>query len=277
MSDLAPLKRGQSSDHVRALAAATNRRLQARGMAALKITEQELLTQEMLESIRKVAWALGAMKSTYEAITANGEVSVGVQRLIRNPGLRNEAQLKRAKVRLARLRKHREARAEAAKAASSRTRAVNAFLAKVGTRENPAGSNAGGIITVMEAFFGFGRVPWCGIACGYHATKFGDVKGLRSDVAAVAAIENHARAGREPYGRWQSSVNGALPGSFVVIGGSGVHVGMLIEAHSDGSATTVEGNTSFGPSGSQANGGCIARRRRSDREITGVATMNYPG
>jgi hypothetical protein len=129
----------------------------------------------------------------------------------------------------------------------------------------------------METFWGFGRVPWCGIACGYHAAKFGGVTGLRSDVAGVRAIESHARAGHAPYGRWHRSTEGALPGSFVVIGGSGTHVGMLVQPLSGGGAKTVEGNTSFGPGGSQSNGGCIAARIRSAAEITGVATMNYPG
>ncbi|HEX8158186.1 MAG TPA: hypothetical protein VF526_12450, partial [Solirubrobacteraceae bacterium] len=106
---------------------------------------------------------------------------------------------------------------------------------------------------------------------------FGGIKTLRSDVAGVSAIEDHARAGRAPYGRWQSSVHGALPGSFVVIGGRGVHVGMLVQPLSGGRAKTVEGNTSFGPGGSQSDGGCIAARVRSAAEIHGVATMNYPG
>lgn len=283
MTDLATLSRGARSAQARALAASTNRRLTARGLDELRIPEQELLTQQMLESIRTAAWALGAEKATYDAITTRGEVSVGVQRMIRNPGRRTDEQRRRGEVRMARLRRHRAERAEAAAReqrehrSSSRSRAVNAFLAKVGRRERPPGSNGGGIITVMETYWGFGRVPWCGISAGYHAKKFGGVSGLRSDVAAVAAIERHARARHEPYGRWQSSVEGAPPGAFVVIGGHGVHVGMLVQAHGDGSATTVEGNTSFGSAGSQSNGGCIARRRRSDGEIFGVATMNYPG
>lgn len=282
-TELATLHRGRRSARTRALAAATNRRLEGRGLDELKIPEQELLTQDMLESIRKAAWVLGAQKSTYDAITRDGTVSVGVQRMIRNPGCRSDEQKRRGLICMARLRKQRRERAEAAArehrehGSSSRSKTVNAFLAKVGTREHPAGSNGGGIITVMESFWGFGRVPWCGISAGYHAKKIGGVNGLRSDVASVAAIENHARAGHQPYGRWQSSVKGALPGSFVVIGGRGVHVGMLVQAHGDGSATTVEGNTSFGPGGSQSNGGCIARRHRSDAEIFGVATMNYPG
>jgi hypothetical protein len=273
MPDLEVLHHGARSEGARALQAATNRRLRTRDLDALVIDESGVVDHATLEAVRKVAWALGALSETYEAVTEKREISVGVQRLIRNPGLRTDAQRERGRIRMSQMRAERKRRA----AAGSRSKAVNAFLAKVGTKESPPGSNGGGVITSMEAFWGFGKVAWCGIAVGYHAVKFGGVQGMRSDVASVLAIESHARAGHAPYGHWQSSVQGALPGSLVVIGGSGVHVGMCVEAHPDGSATTVEGNTSFGPGGSQSNGGCIARRHRSDAEIFGVATMNYPG
>ena len=266
---------GGRSDIARALQASTNRRLRSRDLAALCVEENGVVDARTLAAVRKIAWALGARSETYDAITRDGEISVGVQRMIRNPGRRTDEQKSRGKARMSRMRAERKKRAAQPK--TSRKRAVNAFLAKVGTREQPANSNGGGIITTMETYFGFGRVAWCGIACGYHASRFGGIKTLRSDVAGVSAIEDHARAGRAPYGRWQSSVHGALPGSFVVIGGRGVHVGMLVQALSGGRAKTVEGNTSFGPGGSQSDGGCIAARVRSAAEIHGVATMNYPG
>lgn len=269
-----PLRSGDRSEEVRKLQAATNRRLRCRDLGALAVDEDGELGPITLAAVRKAAWALGALLRTCEAITREGSVPVGVQRMVRNPGRRTEEQQQRGKGRVSRMRAERKQRAT--QRGSARTATVNAFLAKVGTRESPAGSNGGGIITAMQAFYGFGRVPWCGIACGYHAQKFGGVQGLRSDVAAVRAIEEHARAGRAPYGRWQESPEGALPGSLVVIGGTGVHVGMLVQPLPGGSAKTVEGNTSFGAFGSQSNGGCVAARIRSAAEITGVATMDYP-
>jgi hypothetical protein len=268
------LRQGARSDAVRALQIATNRRLRSRDLDALVVAEDGVLGARTLEAVRKVAWALGARSETYDAITRDGEIPVGVQRMIRNPGRRSDEQKSRGRGRIARMRKEREEQAKQGR--SARSRAVNAFVAKVGTKERPPGSNSGGIITTMETFWGFGRVPWCGIACGYHAAKFGSVKGLRSDVASVRAIEAHAKAHHSPYGQWRNGPEGALPGSFVVIGGSGVHVGMLVAPLSGGRARTVEGNTSFGPGGSQSDGGCIAARVRSAAEITGVATMNYP-
>ena len=275
LPEMRVLKHGTKSEGARVLQAACNRRLQSRGLAALAVKETGVVDAKTLAAARKAAWALGARKETYEAITDDNEISIGVQRMIRNPGRRSDAQLRRGKARMSRLRAERKR--QKALGRSSRQRAVNAFLAKVGTREQPADSNGGGIITVMETFWGFGRVPWCGIAAGYHAVKFGGVKGIRSDVAAVQQITNHARAGHSQYGKFQKSPAGALPGSFVIIGGANVHVGMLVKALPGGAARTVEGNTSFGPHGSQSNGGCIAARVRSAGEIFGVATMNYPG
>jgi hypothetical protein len=269
------LKHGTKSEAARTLQAACNRRLRSRGLDALAVEENGVIDTKTLAAARKVAWALGAQQATYEAITDDGVISVGVQRMIRNPGRRNDAQKSRGKARMSRLRAQRKEQARKAK--SSRQRAVNAFLAKVGTREQPTGSNGGGIITQMETYWQFGRVAWCGISAGYHAAKYGGVKGLRSDVASVRAITNHARACHSPYGKFQNSPAGALPGSLVIIGGPGTHVGMLVQPLSGGAAKTVEGNTSFGPGGSQSNGGCIAARVRSAAEIYGVATMNYPG
>jgi len=277
------LKIGSKGEEVRRLKVALNRRLDNRGFAALKVSQKDatLRTSDM-RSVVKAAWALGAQRVTLDRMENEDVVPIGVQRMIRNPGRRSPTQQQLGKVRIANMRRQRKLRA-AAKAkesrdhgGSNRSKAVNAFLAKVGTKENPTGSNGGGIITVMETYWGFGRVPWCGISAGYHAEKFGGVD-LKSDVASVQAITSHAKAGNNPYGKFQSDPGGALPGSFVIIGGPGTHVGMLVEAIGGGRARTVEGNTSFGPGGSQSNGGCIAARVRSDSEIYGVATMNFPG
>ncbi len=269
------LKHGAKSDAARTLQGACNRRLRSRGLGAIAVEENGVVDVKTLAAARKVAWALGARKETYEAITDDRVIPIGVQRMIRNPGRRTDAQKARGKARISRMRAQQKEQAKQKK--SARQCAVNAFLAKVGTREQPMNSNGGGIITQMETFWGFGRVPWCGISAGYHAVKFGGVKGLRSDVASVQAITNHSKAGHSPYGKFQKSPAGALPGALVIIGGPGTHVGMLVQPLSGGAAKTVEGNTSFGPGGSQSNGGCIAARTRTAAEIFGVATMNYPG
>lgn len=280
MADMTVLHRGGRSETARAVQAATKRRLHARGCNALAetIVEDGEVGDKTLTAVRRACLLLGAQQSTADAITAKGAIPVGVQRMILNPGRRTDDQKTLGRKRMAQLRRQRKRRADAAKKAggSARAKTVNAFLAKVGTVEHPAGSNGGGIITVMQTFWGFGRVPWCGISEGYHAVKFGQIEGLRSDVASVAAIENHAKAHHAPYGRWSEDISGLLPGSFLVIGGFGVHTGMKVDDAAGGGAKTVEGNTSFGPGGSQANGGCIAARVRSNAEIRGGAAMHYP-
>lgn len=283
--DLKPLHRGKHGELHRQFQAALNRRLRSRGLEALCVKEDGVTGAKTLEAARKAAWALGALSDTYDAITKTSVIPVGVQRMVRNPGRRTTAQQARAKKRMAQMRAQRKRRAAAAKhehektGGSSRTKAVNAFLAKVGTVEHPPGSNGGGIISVMEAYWGFGRVAWCGISAGYHAKKFGGVDELRSDVASVAAIENHAKAGHAPYGHWTGDVRSVLPGSLVVIGGYGVHVCMKVDDHPVPSMgiKTVEGNTSFSNAGSQSNGGCIAARVRGPAVTRGSAAMNYPG
>lgn len=283
-SDLVTIHHGARGERIRQLQAATNRRLIARGFASLKLVEDGICGLKTLVAVRKAAYLLGALSVNYEAVTADREISVGIQRMVRNPGLRNDKQVARGKIRLSQARAARKRRAAAAvkehaeHGTSARSQAVDAFLARVGNVEHPAGSNGdqGGIIDTMQRYWGFGHVAWCGIAAGYHAQKFGGLAALRSDVASVALIEDHARRGDAGYGRWTSSVDGALPGSFVVIGGRGVHVAMVVEAIGNGAAKTVEGNTSFGPGGSQSNGGCIAARTRSDSEIYGCAHMDYP-
>jgi hypothetical protein len=292
MTELAVLHLGKASTRTRALAVATNKRLTQRHLTTYVVKippriaadpdARLTLTPALLDAVEWAARMLGASKTTLTWMQTHDEVPIGVQRMILNPGRRTDDQKALGAQRMAALEAQRAKRAaelqreQRQHGTSSRTKAVNAFLAKVGTREQPPGSNGGGLITVMETYWGFGRVAWCGIAAGYHAERFGGID-LRSDVASVSAIEQHARARHSPYGQWVSDPREAFTASFVVIGGPGVHVGMQVEALSDGSAKTVEGNTSFGSSGSQSNGGCIAARVRSPQEIYGVATMHYPG
>lgn len=273
--ELSVLHSGGKGEQARAFQSAMNRRLQSRGLAKLRVAEDGDVGPATLRAARTCAWVLGAAPATLKRIRDEHVVPIGVSAMVRNPGRRSDAQRERGCARMANMRAQRKRRVAEAAKEGSRTKACNAFLAKVGTTEQPPGSNSGGLITVMETYWGFGRVPWCGISAGYHAERYGGCD-LQSDVASVAAIERHATNGTGNYGQWRHSVIGCLPGSFVVIGGSGVHVGMLLKAYADGSADTVEGNTSFGPGGSQSNGGCIAKRHRSDAEIFGVATMNYP-
>ena len=106
------LHRGAKSDAARALQAATNRRLRARDIHELVVQEDGLVGNRTLAAVRKAAWALGAQSSTYEAILRTGEIPVGVQRMILNPGKRTPGQQAIARARMSQLRADRQKRAK---------------------------------------------------------------------------------------------------------------------------------------------------------------------
>ena len=106
------LHRGAKSDAARALQAATNRRLRARDIHELVVQEDGLVGNRTLAAVRKAAWALGAQSSTYEAILRTGEIPIGVQRMILNPGKRTPGQQAIAKARMSQLRADRQKRAK---------------------------------------------------------------------------------------------------------------------------------------------------------------------
>lgn len=150
----------------------------------------------------------------------------------------------------------------------------------VGLTESPAGSNThpGTIISKCQIdLLGDDGYAWCGCFQG-AMLKWAGVKGVTSRIASVGFIEADARAHRGPFRGWSDRVNPGhtLPGDLLVIGGHGIHVEMVAEVHADGSCTTIGGNTSSGPGGSQSNGGGIWKRDRSASEITGVAHVDFP-
>ncbi len=269
---------GATSDQCRAFFAAANRRFEDRDLGARKVPvhdEPMRLTPSLLKAAITAAWAMGADESTLAKMERERIVPEGVVRIVRMPKTyRNAEQIARGKARIAYMRKERKRRAEE-QARGSRQKALNAMIARIGVSESPPGSNGGGPISDWEAYFGFGRVAWCGIFWGFHIERFGGVD-VRSDVASVWANYQHALNGRDPYVSFSKSVKGALPGDGVIIGGPTVHIEGMRKPLSDLSALTVGGNTSPGRTGSQSNGGCVAGRHRTDEEIFGVLHMNFP-
>jgi hypothetical protein len=138
MSPEQPLSRGDHGDRVRALQAATNRRLKARGLADYAIEEDGSLDAKAIAGVAKAAWALGAMRTTLAKLDA-GDVPLGVERMIRNPGRRNDDQKQRGRTRIRHMLAARRRRAaEAKKAGSKRARIVQeAQKAAANYRANP--------------------------------------------------------------------------------------------------------------------------------------------
>lgn len=158
-----------------------------------------------------------------------------------------------------------------------RTRSANWHGNHLGITEQPAGSNsdhrADGIRHAQDLCAGGGHwlrnQPWCGCWAfmGLRAAGKVDDDGSASWMAAVAAIEDHARKGLGPFRAWTTNGNLAKVGDLVVLFGRGVHVG-TVRAIDASYAYTWEGNTSSGSGGSQANGGGSYARARSRRTET---------
>lgn len=106
MPGLDPLVLGHRSEQCRALAAAMNRRLEARSLQDRKVEVFDgpmTLTREIFEAIVTCAWALGARLETLKRMERENVVPVGVARMIRNPGLRTEEQKRRGMQRIAKM------------------------------------------------------------------------------------------------------------------------------------------------------------------------------
>ncbi len=148
MSQDQPLRRGDRGDRVRALQAAANRRLKARGLADYAIQEDGSLDGGAIAGVAKAAWALGAMRTTLAKLDA-GEIPLGVERMIRNPGRRQDEQKQRGRTRIRHMLAARRQRAEeASRAGSKRARVVQeAQKAAANYRANPGAYHylAGGV------------------------------------------------------------------------------------------------------------------------------------
>lgn len=193
----------------------------------------------------------------------------------------NTAELRRMKERTG---WRRRLRKKHAKPKASQPQAALAFLRKyIGKTENPAGSNrAPWGLTDWQSDFGSYLVgaAWCGVAAG-TALKHAGVKGINARVASVALILDDALNGRNGFrscvfrrrtGR--GSLSAARPGDVAGLFGEGTHTG-IIEKRVPGGFVLLEGNTSPGNSGSQANGGGVWRRTRPDSAVVFIARPNY--
>jgi cell wall-associated NlpC family hydrolase len=147
-----PLRRGARGDRVRQLQAATNRRLKARALGDYAVQEDGSLDAKAIAGVAKAAWALGAMRTTLAKLDA-GEIPLGVERMIRNPGRRQDAQKDRGRLRMKHMRAARKRRAaEAKKAGSKRARVVQeAMKAAANYRANPGAYHylAGGVANTV--------------------------------------------------------------------------------------------------------------------------------
>jgi CHAP domain len=125
----------------------------------------------------------------------------------------------------------------------------------LGTKENPPGSNS----TPIGRWYGLDRLPWCAM---FVSKAFSDAGMPEIRYASVDIGEENFRNGT--WGRLIPKSAQWLPGDIVFYGVSAdaQHTGIVI-SDEGGVITTIEGNTSSGNSGSQANGDGVYIRNRS--------------
>jgi hypothetical protein len=136
---------------------------------------------------------------------------------------------------------------------------IAAALAEVGTVEKADKTHPQGNIVRYWDDIGhpaYQGLSWCGAFVMAMAKKVALEIPVVISTATGAAIF-------QAQGRWYPT---GQPGDLVFFAwnndGHIDHVGIVVEAHPDGTYTTVEGNTSAGAAGSQRNGGMVAKRTR---------------
>ncbi|MGW7253831.1 peptidoglycan-binding protein [Streptomyces sp. NPDC054834] len=135
----------------------------------------------------------------------------------------------------------------------------------LGTTEHPPGSNHN-IVTTWYGFSG----AWCDMSISYEAAHSDNLKAVMGKFALTTA---HARA-FQSHGRWHYGIGGIRAGDVVFFDWSGGrsiggidHVGLVEAVHSNGTITTLEGNTSD----------AFRRRLRNSACVVGYGRPAYDG
>lgn len=138
---------------------------------------------------------------------------------------------------------------------SSPARVIEVARSQLGTKEVPVNR------TKYGAWYGMDGAAWCAMFVSWVF----DQAGLRlpATTSKGFAYTPSGAAWFQKQGRWHTG--GPRPGDVVFFRFSGPrihHVGIVEAVNSDGSITTIEGNTSSGTAGSQVDGGGVYRRVR---------------
>jgi CHAP domain/Putative peptidoglycan binding domain len=131
---------------------------------------------------------------------------------------------------------------------------IKRAMVEVGNGERPPGSNK----TKYGDWYGMDGQPWCAMFQSWLFAKEGmpEIKFAYTPSFAQFFVDA---------GRWHEK--SPQPGDVVFFNFPDSldriqHVGLVVDTNSDGSITTIEGNTSSGESGSQDNGEGVFRRVR---------------
>ncbi len=217
---------------------------------------------------------LGLRSETYLMKDSAGHfvLTEGAQRIIRNPDNRTPEQLARAKERKGQLKRgarfYEELAAKFGLNGSGVADALAYAEKHVGIKEQPPESNAGPMIDKWCELTGYGTmaVPWCG--CFVNACLVaGGIPNGKGWIGYTPAIVQHAKSGA---GGWKWVKEGK-PGDLALFDRAGgaiaEHVEIVRKKMSETTYSTYGGNTSGGSTGSQSNGGMVARH--DDRSTRG--------
>lgn len=143
---------------------------------------------------------------------------------------------------------------------------------ELGYKESPASSNC----SKFGQWYGMDAQPWCAMFVSWCFYKAGiplpitRPNGFAYCPYGVQWFKKQGRFYKTP------QVGDVVFFDFTR-GCDGIadHVGIVEKVNSDGTVTTIEGNTSATTTGSQSNGGCVARRIRSISVIQGFGRPNW--
>ena len=270
--DLIVQDRPQSGRDVANLQRAVRARLAARGLSDdVPVPTHGKFTHATWVACVEAGYFLGLLSTTYLAThDGQGMATEGAQAIIRDPDKRSNEQLARAKERAGQLDRGPRYYDDLAHAAGVPSgKGVKSALAfaesRIGTTENPAGSNWGHPVQDWIKAAGYSSpVPWCGCACNAFLMAGGLPSGA-GWIGYTPAIIAHAKAGTGGWS-WHGTADGQ-PGDLALFdtpgGDPAVHVEMVEKRNGPTSYTDIGGNTSSGDGGSQSNGGGVFRRQRS--------------
>lgn len=269
---------------------ATAERLKQRGIGAgeVPVPDHGRFTAATALACIEAQYFLGLRSDTYLMQDEHGHrvLTEGAQRVIREPATRDAEQLGRAKARHAQAARGPRFYAELAAGmglAGKGAQDALAYAAKhVGIKEHPPGSNSGPMIDDWLKLTGYDSPqPWCGCFVNACIVAGGIPSGAGWGIGYTPSIVAHAKAGKDD---WSWHPTGGKPGDLALYdtgpgGDIAVHVEIVRAQLSDTRYSTYGGNTSGGSSGSQSNGGMVARHDDRSRvggfRIIGFARPPY--
>lgn len=255
---------------------AARERLEQRGIGRdeVPVPDHGKFTPATALACIEAQYFLGLRSDTYLMKDKHGHrvVTEGAQRIIRRPQTRDADQLARAKERhdqIARGPRFYEQLAAELGLNGHGVKAALAFAEKhVGIREQPPMSNSGPKIDDWCRLAGYkGPVPWCG--CFVNACVVAG--GIPSGAGWIGFTPSIVAKAKKGAGGWSWHMTGR-PGDLALFdngpgGDIAVHVEIVRARLSNSRYSTIGGNTSGGASGSQDNGGMVARH--DDRSTMG--------